>query len=261
MTLLRDSPYDAEQFWKGFKLSAAAHAALTIAAVALSLAVPREPTKFLPSIRVDLVALPDVKKADLGKLDDINEKLKEASQESKKLLEKSKAKKAEPVPTPPDEMALKDKTKPKEKEKEKSKDSSKKDLQNALDRIKALAEIEKDTKQSKNKGKPPVRGNKVSQGDSATGAPTIDMNAFVSKMRSRLQENWNLPVWLSTKNLDAKVVVFLDRAGFVKNTVLAKSSGNKQFDDYCLKTIRMAQPFGAPPDDILSDGVTLGFPL
>ena len=56
-------------------------------------------------------------------------------------------------------------------------------------------------------------------------------------------------------------MIFMDGQGYVTSMVMAKPSGNKQFDDYCMKTIRMSQPFGAPPDEVLQDGITLGFPL
>ncbi len=274
ISLLVTSRFTDELFWRGFKASASAHAVLAICAVVLGLALPHNQIKFLPSIRVDLVSLPDVKKADLGKVQpndvsDLSKQLENASKLTKKMAEKAKKTPIPTTPPPeavPEEMVKHDKDKPKPKPESKSESKAeskeaarKKERLNALDRIKALAEIEKDDMPAK--PRVVAKGNKLSNGDSTTGGPAIDTNAFISKMQGKLRDNWNLPVWLSKQSLDAKVVIFLDRAGYVSNTIMAKSSGNKQFDDFCLKTIRMAQPFGEPPGDILNDGLTLGFPL
>ena len=266
VSLLVASRFSDELFWNGFKTSASAHAVLAISAIVLGIALPHNQIKFLPSIRVDLVSLPDLKKSDLGKpqndVSDLNKQLQETAKATKALQDKAK-KMPEPTPVePPDDtLALKhEKPKPEEKAKPAEKEKyNRKDLTNAIDRMKALAAIE--TEDKKSKPKAVAKGNKLSAGDSNTGGAPVDSNLFISKMTGKLRDNWNLPVWLSKQNLDAKVVVFLDRAGYVSNTVMAKSSGNQQFDAFCLKTIRMAQPFGEPPGDILSEGLTLGFPL
>ncbi|MBI3557238.1 MAG: TonB C-terminal domain-containing protein [Deltaproteobacteria bacterium] len=268
VSLLVTSRFSDELFWRGFKTSASAHAVLALFAIAMGIALPHSPVKFLPSIRVDLVALPDVKKSDLGKVQprvddvsDLSKQLHDAAQLTKTLTDK--AKKIPSPPPTPDEMIKveKDKPKPKPDSAATKEAERKKALRNAIDRIAALDEIAKDDKPAHPKPKAAAKGNKLSNGDSTSGGAAIDTNQFISKMTGRLRDNWNLPVWLSKQNLDAKVVVFLDRAGYVNNTIMAKSSGNKQFDAFCLQTIRMAQPFGEPPADILSDGLTLGFPL
>jgi outer membrane biosynthesis protein TonB len=253
-SLLAGSRYNDRLFWRGFRHSAIAHGALVVTGIIMSFVVPHEPIKFLPSIRVDLVGLPDFKKSDMNKIapddmTDLNKKLSDAGKSAKKLLQEAKK-----APAPPEEsdMTLK-----------KEKPANKKDeLKSAIDRIKALEDIESQVKKgSKEKPKAVLKGNALSKGNSVTGEQAADTNMYIGKLQGRLRDNWNLPVWLTKQDLNAKVVIFLDRGGYVSHTVLAKSSGNQQFDDYCLKTIRMAQPFGPPPSDILDGGITLGFPL
>lgn len=255
-SLLFGSQARDELFSKGLRLSVAAHGLVVIAAIILSLTSAKEPVKMIQSIRVDLVGLPDLKKSDLSKItpddiSDLNEKLTEAGKNAKDMLKKAKERPpAEPEPVVKDDSMAMKKTKTREKERGS-------DLKSAIDRIKALADIESQVKKSKTVAK----GNAVSRGNSLSGEAADDANEFAARIASKLRDNWNLPIWLSKQKLNAKVVIFLDRAGYVSNTVFAQSSGNKQFDDYCLKTVRMAQPFGPPPSEILDGGITLGFPL
>lgn len=264
---LVSSRFQEEHFWKGVRKSIGVHAAAVIALLLLTLVLPREPVKYQPSIRIDLVGLPDLKKSDLARAqpDDferLSEKLKDGSSKTQKLAEQARnAKSAEPEPTPADDaansMALK-KIKPRP---EAPKTPAKKDLKSAIERIKAIAALEDESKPPGQKKTVAMKGNKVSRGDSSAGGPAMDTNAFIGALQAKLRDNWNLPVWLGNQNLSAKIVIFLSRDGYVNNTIVAKSSGNQQFDDYCLKTIRTAQPFGAPPSDIVNEGLTLGFPL
>lgn len=253
-SVLAGSRQQDELFYAGLRRSVGAHAVLAIAMVLLSLSLSKPPAKFVQSIRVDIVGLPDLKKADLSKvapddMSDLNDKLTEAGKSAKDLLKKAKEAPVEKAPADDDAMALK-----KEKKKEKSRKES---LKSAIDRIKALTAIENEVK----KQRAQVKGNQVSKGNSMTGEIGTDTNEYVGRLASKLRDNWNLPVWLTRQKLNAKIVIFLDRAGYVSNTVVAQSSGNKQFDDFCLKTIRMSQPFGPAPDDVVEGGITLGFPL
>lgn len=255
LSLLAGSRQQDEAFARGLRFSIGAHAVIAIAAIILSLTLSKEPVKLVQSIRVDLVGLPDVKKSDLSKvtpndMSDLNERLNDARKKAKDHSKKSKEEPAPPVPD--DTMAIK-------KQKEKPREKNRKDsLKSAIERIKALAAIESETTK---KQKTVVKGNQLSKGNALSGDVGNDVNEYVGRLAAKLRDNWNLPVWLSRQKLNAKIVIFLDRAGYVTNTVLAQSSGNKQFDDYCMKTIRMAMPFGAPPEDVLDGGLTLGFPL
>ncbi|HRK02298.1 MAG TPA: TonB C-terminal domain-containing protein [Oligoflexia bacterium] len=240
-----------DEFGRSLRLSAAVHAILLIGALLSTLVFRREPVMLSPSIRVDLVGLPDIKKKDLN--------LSEPGPDLSKIEKELEASKPAPAPEPAvedkPEISLKKKDgKPKKEE------SRKESLSSAIERIKALAEIENDLKKNK-KNTTQVKGNTVSKGNALTGTSAQDINAYAAGMQARLREHWNLPVWLAKQNLAARVVVFLDDRGYVANTVLAKSSGNTQYDEYVLKTVRMSQPFGPPPSDIQDDGVLLLFPL
>lgn len=239
-------PQGKEELSKALRLSAGAHATLIIIALLSSLIFHHEPVVISPSIRVDLVGLPDIKKKDLANatpdLETVKEKLD-------KVMEKPVEREA-PAPKEKPDFSLK---------KKKKTDN----LQDAINRIKALEEIESQVnkKPAKRATVAQIKGNAVSKGNALTGNSTQDINAYAAGMQGKLRQNWDLPVWLAQQKLSARVVVFLDKQGYVTNTVIAQSSGNKQYDEYTLKTVRMSQPFGPPPQDILDDGVLLLFPL
>ncbi len=234
--------FQKDFFWHGFRRSAVLHLLVLIFALVWGITAPKSERVLLPSIRVDLVGLPEITKKEIVNLEDLKTRL----DETQKKIEK-------PVFVPPEEMTIK---KPPEHIKEK------KDLKNAIDKIKALQSIEETVKKStKPKSISVVKGNVVSKGNALSGESNVSISEYAEKVRVKLLENWDLPVWLSTQNLSAKVVIFLDKAGYVNNAVLMKNSGNNQFDDYVLKTIRRSEPFGTPPQEIQSDGMTLGFPL
>lgn len=242
-SVLARSRYDEKLFWTGLRRSLAVHSTLAVLIIILGYLSVKEPIKYTPSIKVDLVALPDIKKSELDKMKmDQFEEPKEESKAPKVKSQKESAPKKEEA-----DFSLK-------KEKLSKKDS----LKQAIDRIKALEAIENEVKA---KSKPQLKGNILSKGNSLSGDTAQDMNAYIGKLQNKLRENWNLPIWLTRQNFNAKAVIFLSKTGTVTNTIIAQSSGNQQFDDYGIKTIRQSQPFGPPPPEVLDGGITLGFPL
>lgn len=241
-----------EQFRKSLRFSVLAHAALFLALLVKTVGAPKKPIPLASSVRVDLVGLPDFTKKELESatpdLDALGKKLREAEKKSEMTLEREK--KAEKAAK--SGLALK-----------KEKPRPKHDLKSAIDRIRALEEIEESVGAGKTKSAKaaPAKGNILAKGSSLSGEASGEYNEYADHMRTRLSSNWDLPIWLSKLGLSARVVVFLDRYGNVNSTVFAKPSGNKQFDEYVLRTIHQSQPFGPPPAEILDGGVTLGFPL
>ncbi len=267
-----ESPSDRE-LANGLKWSLIAHFAAMTAFLIKSLVFPGTPAVYIPSLRVDIVGLPDQlkneKKMPLAPVDEkINEALKQAEERELKEKAKEKEEKAEKLEkADPDEMLvkpkkLKEKEKPKEKESDKgdSKDREKK-LKSALDRIKALSKIQDEPASSL-----PVKGNKISKGTSLSGdAVEASEASYFDLVRDRLQNYWELPVWLQRQKLTAQVQVFIDSRGRLRNFRFTKSSGNEKFDEEVRRTLTQSQPFPVPPEAIASsllvDGISVGFPL
>jgi TonB family protein len=247
---------------KGVRWSLAGHALLAALFLLKNLVFPGKPALYVPTLRVDIVGLPDVLKKDLANIprnkpsQEILDALKKAEESAKKI-------KPSTVKLPPpeqkaekDEMVLHPKQMANPAARERK-------LKSALERIKSLEKIEDRDTDSK---PVVVKGNRVSKGTSLTGdAKEAAEASYFDQLRDRLQENWALPVWVARQNLSAQVQVFIDAHGRLRNFRFVKNSGNPQFDEAIKKTLSDSQPFPIPPeglaDSLLDHGVLVGFPL
>lgn len=177
----------------------------------------------------------------------------------------------------PDEMVLKRQSKSlaeknrqrlKEFEKQaRNEESRKKRMEAALKRVKSLAKLnELETESDSPKPGVLIKGNKVSAGSSTSGDARESSEAsYFDQVRARLQENWELPVYLSRQNLSARIEIFVDRRGLIRNFRFTKASGSPQFDEAIKRTLAASQPLPAPPAEdvasLLVHGISVGFPL
>jgi TolA protein len=253
-TLPSDRDYQA-----GLKWSVLAHAAALAAIIIKSVVFPGTATPYVPTLRVDVVGLPDILKKDLNNTPatkEVSEILKKAAEEAEKI----KPKKMPPLPikkeiAEPDEMALKPKQSAAEKEKARDKK-----LRAAMDRMKALAKISRET------SAPVVKGNKISKGSSLSGdAKESEQTNYYDSILERLRGNWALPIYLSRQNLSAQVQIYIDARGRLHGFRFVRLSGNPQFDDAVKRALQESAPFAPPPDDlssnVLVNGIIFGFPL
>jgi TonB family protein len=265
-----------EGYRSALRFSFIAHAIFIGAVVFKSLVFPSKAKPYIPTLRVDMVALPDALKKDLQNLPptasnkDIAKALKEAEADAKNI-------KSVKIPVPPkvkepvetaekDELVLHPKKTAVATPEEKPAAREKK-LKSAMDRIKALDKI----RAMEDGDKPShravvVKGNKISKGTSLSGDAKEAAEAnYNDLLRARLQENWELPVWIARQNLSAQVQVYIDGRGKVRSFRFMKPSGNAQFDAAIKKTLEESQPFPTPPEGIvgslLADGILIGFPL
>lgn len=198
---------------------------------------PLNTKEYIPSLRVDLVSLPDQKTTE-----QITPAMPTASEEVK---EPTKKEKIETKPTEKGDYSL-------------NKKKSKKDrMKSALDRIKALEKIKEGEQ---------IKGNKIAKGSSAKGEATNSVETtYVDVVLDKIRAEWELPQWLKDKNLSAKVLIKIDRRGMITHTQFIKSSGNEQFDAAVKRTLQASVPFPVPPTSILAnmsqDGIMFGFPI
>ncbi len=249
------------------------HASLGAIILLKSLVFPGEPKEYKPSLRVDLVGLPDLLKKDMAL---VSPAAPQGATPEEPPPEKSAATSAEESAAP-NEMVLQKKQSISERNRrrleqlareEKADRERRKKNNEALSRMKALARIRSQvasTSQEQADGIL-IKGNRISRGTNLTGdAVEQGQPNYLDLVKSRLQSTWELPVWLARQKLSAKVEIFIDPKGIVKNFRFTKPSGNAQFDDAVRRTISEAQPFPQPPKDeaasLLVHGISLGFPL
>lgn len=257
-----DSRESDQALGRAIRVSMALHGALLFFFTIKSVVFPSTPVLIAPTLRVDIVDLPDVLKKDLMKapLPEIAKKDSEGEvKKPPKIADppktETKIEKAER-----DEMVLNAKQAAKEKA-----DREKK-LRGALARIKALDRIQAIPNEDAEPVPTVIKGNQISKGTSLSGDARESMQAtYYDALRERLQENWALPLWLERQKLSAQVQIFIDRSGKTRNFKFLRLSGNAQFDEAVKRTLTQSQPFPIPPDDIrdkiLVDGVLIGFPL
>jgi colicin import membrane protein len=265
-----------EKLGKGLRWSFIAHIVFGAAVLIKSWVFPSKVTPFVPTLKVDLVGLPDVLKKDLKKPNaqsfnkEIQKLLKAAEEKAKPapdIKKDSETKKAKESPAKHNEMAhqkLKQQDELGEKKIEKRN-------KRALDRIKSIAKIqdisdEVESPSSPAQKAPPIKGNKISAGASLSGdAKEASEANYLELLRDHLQENWTLPAWLSRQSLQALVQIYIDSKGRLRGMKFIKSSGNTQFDDSVKKALQESQPFPAPPHNletaVLTEGISVGFPL
>lgn len=253
-----------KDFNAGFRQSLYLHLGIALIVILKGLVFPSQPIRYTPALRVDIVGLPDILKKDLPKVQKSNSEqnltdaLKTATQAAQQIkpikIPIQAPTKAEPITQ--DEIAFRPK-----KIQPKTEDVRKKNT-NALARIRSLDKL---AEPEHPKGVV-IRGNAISHGTSLSGdAKESTEDNYLDILRDRLQENWELPVWLARQKLAAQAQIFLDSQGRLHHFRLTKSSGNPQFDDAVKRSIQASQPFPPPPKNVVSaissNGVLIGFPL
>lgn len=217
-----------------------------------------------PTIKVDLVALPDK---------DDNKAVPKPLESPKK---EETAKKVEPPkpkevakPEPPPAPTTEKKEAPKVVEKKPDPAESVDDESAALDRLRQLKALEnlknietaKTPQEANTAG--PIKGNRLAAGDSIEGRNRIHYNNYKKDLQDAVKSKWDLPPWLQDGNLSAEALVKIDETGVVTEKQLIKSSGNSIYDKYVLETITKSSPFPPPPDIFVNvvavKGVVLSF--
>lgn len=230
----------------GIKWSFVGHVVLALLILIKSVVFPGKPLPYIPTLRVDLVGLPDVLKKDLHK-ETFN---KEIAQVLKKAAQKA---------VPKNEMVIH----PKHVTSSDEKSVSSKNLR-ALERMKSLAKIQ--NLESSHSAPKIIKGNRLSAGKSLSSDAEESSEAnYLDLLRDRLQDNWTLPAWIARQNLSAQVRVFINAQGHLQKLKFVKFSGNAQFDEAVQEALKNSQPFPVPPEALhhllLSDGILVGFPL
>lgn len=240
---------DPIQQFIGYSLIA--HLALLVALILRGTILAPPPKEYVPSLRVDLVAMPDLKKTDVPVI-----KEEKVEKPVEKPAEKpAEAKLEEVKPAEDGEIALK-----KKKEKSAREKAAQEKLKNALARIKALERI-------KMMAGTQIKGNQISKGSALSGdAKTALETTYFDVVLERVRNYWELPKWLQDQaHLSAQVTIFINREGKMTRYVFNRTSGNESFDNEIKRTLQSAVPFPAPPiaiiPDLANEGIVLGFPM
>jgi outer membrane biosynthesis protein TonB len=239
----------------GLRLSLMGHGALAVLLCFQTLWYWFFPTRMdAPSLRVDIVDLPDTLKKDLEDAWIAPEKPSRAkaapTQDSVELT---------------DEMVLKPK-----KGHDKNNPTKPSKLQSILKKFENVSpdptEDEAAEELEKRIHHKPIRGNQLSQGNSLSGdAREGGPAGYPEMIKVKLRLHWQLPIWLKRQNLSAQVRILIDSQGRIVSKQFVTRSGNDGFDEYVERALNDSQPLPAPPTELVSTlmsrGILVGFPL
>ena len=251
--------------------SIAFHVALFVAFGVRAVFFSSEPLVLENSIRVDIVALPDkgVKQVPL-----------EAKPAPQAPQEKPPEKPPEPAPKPPPPKAAPvEAPKPapptvaKPEIPKVNLDKAKRDQEAALQRLQAMQTLEKSMRSRNEKPSeapaesaappPPIKGNEVSAGNALKGLARLEHQNYLQGAYARIKSQWNLPRWLSSANLSARVRLYIDENGNVTRKDIVRSSNNAVYDERVMAAIEAASPLPPPPSElanrIAAQGIELDF--
>lgn len=231
---------------KGLRWSLGIHLGLAVIFFLKNVFFPSFSQPYVPSLKVDVVDLPDLLKKEIPWVSP-----PPAAEDAAPTKEKEK-----PLPKT-DEMVIQEKHVDKKKRKEK--------ISNALARIRALEKIKAQNQEETVEAPEKIAGNKLSAGSSLGEEAKESAEAsYYDKVLDQVKKNWELPVWLARQQLSAQVLVFINASGRIEGQRFVKSSGHPQFDQIVLDTLQKSQPFPHPSVedlDRLRNGILLGFPL
>ena len=279
MIELEQEPQQIDRLNRGLVISFALHVGLVLFFVVKTVFFTPETIDFSQAIRVDMVGLPEkVDPKTLAPKSEAKENPKpalpdkEPPKPEEKVVEKKpepvKQPKAEPVKVPP-KTAKKDDGVNLEKVKHQQ--------QSAIDKLKAMAALEKikeDVANSKPKTPPgtgkaaagaqQIKGNVLSAGTALTGLSKLQHDTYAADLDAHIKQNWFVEEWLAKRDLKAQARVFIDARGYILGRKIVKSSGNPSYDDAVLTAIDKSSPFPPPPEKFVSivgvDGILIGFP-
>ena len=231
------------------------HCALLSLAVINIYFFKKEEVKYISTIRVDVVALPD--KTTPRPTPIISRKKTPPKIETKKPQ-------VQPQPRPRPQVQLKKTKALPQAQKTQGVttpsvvyDKKLQDVgQKAIDRLRHIEKV-----QGMVKKETIIKGNRIAPGTALEGLDKLDYDNYIGILHNHIQSYWELPQWLAVSdNLSTVVKVYLDANGYVINRELMRSSGDTRFDQIVLTAIDKASPFPKPEEkfiDMVYSGIIL----
>lgn len=224
---MRDStklpPHKEPQFYKIILLSLISHLTILFIAFGLPFFTFKEDKTLLPTVKVDLVGLPELRPFE-------KKVVKPTIKEEKKVVvtkTKEKVSKIEKPKMRDDESALSE----------------------AISDIAKLKRDEKDVESSLNKG------NIITTDGS-------DIEPYKLYLNDTIYKNWAPPLRRIIGETP-RFQMFINGNGAILSVVMVKSSGNNEYDKSAEHAIKKSSPFSLPPRELQreleKDGVVIDF--
>lgn len=164
------------------------------------------------------------------------------------------------IPTPPTPAAIAPTIEPKSVNLDKVSTSRAKKQKDALSKLKTQMAMDKlkQLDSPKPQATQPVAGESISKGESLRGLTKLEYENYVEKLRQQIEQQWQLPGYLSQKFLASQVRIWIASNGNLIRYEVLKVSGNPQFDQIVEGTVKIASPYIPPPSQLVSTLETIG---
>jgi TolA protein len=192
-------------------------------------------------INIDVVGLPNVLKKDLPLLNKSVTEEKAPKKEEMAVLEKKNEKENEKVVEKKNNLIAKVKDSVDQEE-------------NYLTKIKII----KGLKQQKGAG-----GANTTNSGIGVSSDAVQANPYFQTIKEYVKNYWKIPNWINAEGLNTLVTLKISDDGNISDLTISKGSGNPEFDDLALNSVKNAAPFPPPPiavRETLESGVILSFP-
>lgn len=262
------APYET-QFKKALLYSAGFHLLLFIIFAVRAVIYPSEAINLEDAVRVDIVALPDKKSAEIPNLPPPVAPAPSKSEPKEQPAPKVEAPKPEAAKAPPKPEAP-----------TVDLNRTKRDQAAALKRLEALERIERMERQQKAAQQPAtksraaergeaapsqiVKGNQTSQGNALKGLQRLEHRGYLANVQQQVKRYWALPNWMVNQKYSARVRIWVDSGGNIIKKQMIRASGNPEFDERVMAAIESAGKLPEPPVDLVNvltvDGLDADFP-
>ena len=257
MNISSSTPHSDDNLSRAIAYSAGFHLALLVIFAVRVVFFPSEEMPVESAIRVDMVALPDKRAAQLPPAPDT----KSAAEKAVETKPPPEPKVVE-APKPIRQLPVLPKVATPETQKV-NLNKAKQDQAAALKRLEAMERIEKLSKAENSAPSPktaktapassaPIKGNEIAHGSALSGIARLDHDNYIQTVTEHVKQHWNLPRWLAGDNLRAVIKVFIDANGNVVKKQMIISSRNETFDERVMDAVEKATPFPVPPADLVN---------
>lgn len=262
-------PHKDPSLLKVFLFSLIAHSIVMIIAFGLPAFTLTEPKPFFPTVKVDLVGLPELRPYEVKSTVPITPAIIEEKREQPQKIIKPEPKPEEKVLhlEKPKKETKKDESEKKVVEDERLKkivdDAEKKQKKRDEEELdKAVVEIAK-LKHDEQKVEETLRkGNIISKGTGTSGESGEDIDPYKIYLSETIKSKWSPPLPLRS-DLKSRFQIFINPTGEITNLKMLISSGNEQYDKSLEEAIKRSNPVSSPPKslqrELEDEGVIIDF--
>jgi len=92
------------------------------------------------------------------------------------------------------------------------------------------------------------------------GTSSVITNLFLERIRNEIKRNYRIPPNIPTDGrLEAFIFFKINESGRVYDVRVDESSGDRAFDDFCVRAINKSAPLTPPPPELIEQAKTVGF--